>query len=91
MSGLQVDLNRIHISLKGVSANLVQEALSGLEDELSRRLQGMKAVHGDVFANDIRLDAREISPDIAPVEMRALLVEQIVSAIERAERGGQRV
>lgn len=91
MSGLQVDLNRIHISLKGVSANLVQEALSGLEDELTRRWQGMKALHGDVFANDIRLDAREISPDIAPREMRALLVDQIVSAVERAGRGGERV
>ncbi len=91
MSGLQVDLNRIHISLKGVSANLVQEALSGLEDELTRRLQGMKALHGDVFANDIRLDAREISPNIAPRDMRALLVEQIVSAVERVGRGGERV
>ena len=89
MSALTIDLERIQIRLKGVSSNTVQEALSGLEEELARRLQGVKTTHSDIFANGMRLTPLEVSPHIRARDMRALLVDHIVAAIEQTERGGQ--
>jgi hypothetical protein len=88
MSGVQVDLNRIHISLHGVSAELVNEALKGLEAEIGRRLQGVKIANEALSINGISLKPLTLGKSVNAAEMRALLVEQIAMAVKQGTAQG---
>ncbi|GGX79784.1 hypothetical protein GCM10007160_04000 [Litchfieldella qijiaojingensis] len=88
MSAVRIDLERIDISLHGVSAELVQEALDGLEAALSRQLQGVKASERPLALTGISLAPQHVSPHVTSDEMRDLLVQQIVMAVERALHQG---
>ncbi len=90
MSGVQIDLNRIHISLHGVSAELVSEALDGLEAEVSRRLQGVKVANEILSVNGISLKPLQLKNSVDAVEMRSLLVEQIALAVKQGSTEGAR-
>ncbi|MGB5453260.1 MAG: hypothetical protein WBN02_07155 [Sedimenticolaceae bacterium] len=82
MSAVQIRLNRLDINLHGISAQLVEEAVSDLEATLRRRLQGLRLDGPD------RLDIAELAlgpvhaePGIDAAGLRALLVEQIEYAL----------
>jgi hypothetical protein len=85
MSGVQIRLNRLDINLHGISAQIVEQAVSGLEANLQRRLQGRR------FDGPGSLDIAELSfgpvhaePGIDAAGLRALLVEQIEYALVSA-------
>jgi hypothetical protein len=92
MSGLQLQINRLEISLHGISAQLVEQAVGGLEETLRRRLQGMTlgARHGLDMAQ-LTLAPLQVGSDIDVAGLRALLVEQIEYAVLRAagDRSGR--
>jgi hypothetical protein len=83
----QLQLERIDIRLHGVSAELANAALDGLEEALCRRLQGLKLAPGVIARAGISLEPQHLPRAIDAAAMRALLVEQIVLAVEH---GGNR-
>jgi hypothetical protein len=83
MSAVQLDLNRIHISLQGSAVDLVREALDGLEDEISRQLQGTKIANDILSINGVSLKPITLPAAANAAQLRALLVQQIVFAVRQ--------
>ena len=87
MSAVQIDLDRIDISMHGVSADLAQAAVDGLGAALSQRLKGMHWTGRLPGSSELSLEATQIRPDASVAEVRALLVEQIATAIHERMAG----
>jgi hypothetical protein len=82
-----VDLNRIDISLHGISAEVANAAIAGLDASLSHRLQGLawsgRALSLADTQAEVNLDATRVKPGATAADIRALLVEQIATAISQ--------
>ncbi len=84
MKAAQLELDRVSITLHGISAELAEAAAQGLEDALRRRLQSMRAPLGSATLGEspgLLSVSASIEQGASPAELRALLVEQIASAL----------
>jgi len=90
VSAVRIDLNRLQLNLQGISAELAEETMNGLEAALVRRL---KSAHLDVTPGGqprrltgMPLDPLKVASNISALDMRDLLVEQIVLALEKTSQ-----
>jgi hypothetical protein len=84
---INVDIDRLNISLHGLSAQLIEEATQGLDKELSRRL-GMHGLGQHLSAGSmgfqidhVSLDSIQVNNSIGSATLRALIAERLLEAI----------
>lgn len=82
MSAIAIDIQRLTISLHGISAEVVEQAVSGLEQELQRRLGVWPC--GELTALDMvelslpRIESEQILDSSA---LRGLIAERLATAL----------
>ncbi len=82
MSGISIDLNRLQISLHGVSAEVAESAMTGLDAELRRRLGRLSP--GDLQLEDraeLALDDIRVQGRIDASALRVLIAARLVTAL----------
>jgi hypothetical protein len=89
VSLLELDIGRVAISLHGVSREIAEDALSGLEGELARRI-GAIGPRPDRYApgdlGEIALGPLTASANIDAAALRALIAEALVGHVLDAAR-----
>ncbi|MBB3191873.1 hypothetical protein [Halomonas cerina] len=87
MSNVDLQLERLQISLHGVSAEVAESAMTGLDEELRRRLGGLSAA--DLPLSDqaeLALGAIHVQGRIDPAALRGLIAQRLVASLRQ---GGQ--
>lgn len=80
MSGALIEIGRLEIAIHGVSAEIAEEAVAGLDSALRRRLGSSRA--GRSFAVPaLRLDAIDLPPATDAAALRELMADRLVEAI----------
>lgn len=82
MSLLEFDIDRVGISLHGVSQEVAAEAMSGLEGELARRIDALGArsrAPGDLA--EVALGPLTVASNIDPAALRALIADALVGHV----------
>lgn len=83
MSVRRLQLERVRINLHGVSAELAQAAISGLESELRRRLGATVTAelqHGEQV--DLRLDAVDAPPGTSAAALRRVIAQRLIDGLQ---------
>lgn len=80
MSGAMVEIGRLGITLHGVSADIAEAAVGGLEAAFRRRLGALRG--GRLLdIPTLRIDALKLPPDADAAALRDLLAERLVQAL----------
>ena len=85
---INVDIDRLNISLHGLSAQLIEEATQGLDKELSRHLgmrglgQHLSTAPDNIQIDQVRLDSIHIDNSIDSATLRVLIAERLLEAID---------
>lgn len=88
MSGAIVDIERLNIALHGVSAEIAEAAVAGLETALRRRLGATHMTRAlDVPA--LRVDALDLPPGTDSAALRDLLADRLVQALGDSRMASQ--
>ncbi|MGH8265245.1 MAG: hypothetical protein ACRET4_17335 [Steroidobacteraceae bacterium] len=85
---LSIDIERLSISLHGVSAQVAAAAASGLDGELRRRLgalAGRGLTSGDL--GSVRLGSIAVSGTLDAAQLRGLIVERLLLALTDSPPG----
>lgn len=77
-----LDIERLSITLHGVSADLADAAASGLEDALQRRLGGLRLDRAASLP-DLRIGPLDLPHRADAAALRELIAERLVEAIDR--------
>jgi hypothetical protein len=86
-----LDIERLSITLQGVSANLAEAAACGLEDALQRRLGGLRLDRA-VSVPELRIGPLDLPRRADAATLRELIAEHVFAAIDRMpERGPDEV
>jgi hypothetical protein len=83
---ISIDIDRLSISLYGVSAGVAEAAVAGLDDELRRRLGNLvprALVNGDLGVLRLETIAGAASSD--PAALRNLIADRLVTALMQNE------
>lgn len=91
MSTVNIEIGRINVALHGVSTLIVEEALSGLEQELSRRVGVCRL--GDLKQLDLaELSLPTLNSEMVldPAALRGIIAERLVQALlaDGSRQGG---
>ena len=85
---MQVDINRLHINLHGISALMIEEAVQGLDGELRRRLgvrnigNGLSSKTATVDLAELSLSAVHVDSTINVAGLRGLIADRLLDALE---------
>jgi hypothetical protein len=80
MSGAMIEIGRLSIALHGVSAEIAEAAVAGLESALRRRLGSLRA--GRSFAvPTLRVDAVDLPSDVDAAALRDLIADRLVETL----------
>lgn len=85
---VSININRLTISLQGISAHIVEEATKGLEQELVRRLgtkhvgMGLATASSMVDVGELQLTKVHGSSTINAAGLREMIAQQLILAIE---------
>ena len=84
MSGIIIDIERVAISLHGVSSQVVEEAVTGLEAEVTRRL-GSFAMRrmSPLHLGDMALSPLSTETVLDASALRAIIADRMTEAILR--------
>ncbi len=84
MSGIIIDIERVAISLHGVSSQVIEEAVTGLEAEVRRRL-GPLAISslGPLHLGDMALSPLSTDTVLDASALRAIIADRMTEAILR--------
>lgn len=82
MSAVNIDIQRLQLSLHGISAQVVEQAMSGLEDELQRRL-GARSWTGlhSLAINTLNLPAVKSDVVLDAAGLRGLIADRLTEAL----------
>jgi len=83
-----LDIDRLDITLHGVSADLADAAVSGLEDTLRRRLGGLRLDRAGSVP-ELRIDPLDLPSDADAAALRELIAEHLIAAIDRMPASGE--
>lgn len=88
MSALRLQLDRLDISLHGISPEVIDRAMQGLEGALAQRLGQIRGAAGSALQR-VEIDIGAVHLDNAPDAegLRALLVERVADALQQAVGG----
>lgn len=86
MRDADIQLDRLNIAIHGVSADVVEEAVRGLEESLRRRLQGLAlpAAWGTDLA-ELAIDPVYATGVLDAGALRGIIAERLVRAILSAQ------
>ena len=85
---MNININRLNISVHGLSAQLIEEAVHGLDKELGKRvcLQGfgqpLLTGSVNIQTDQISLDAVHIDSAIDSATLRGLIAERLLEALD---------
>lgn len=81
----ELNIGRIQVSLHGISAQVAEQAVTGLNDELRHRL-GMLQVHGmaGIDMGELSLSPVHSAAILDASALRGLIAERLADAIESA-------
>lgn len=84
MSNYRININRLNISMHGVSAAVVDEASENLEAELKRRLGTLRiSQRGIADLGFINLGLIDIAPSTDGATLRSLIAERLSAALQQ--------
>lgn len=75
-----IDIDRLQIAVYGVSSDIVEEAVGGLEAEFQRRL-GVRRGMPPTAAAELRLGRLDLPARADAAAVRALLAERLLEAL----------
>jgi hypothetical protein len=82
MSSVQVDIDRLQITVHGVSSQVVEEATQLLGAELRRRLGGQRFGDlGSFDAGELSLDPIKVTTRLDPSSLSGLMAERLVAGL----------
>jgi len=82
VSGVRLDIDRLQISLHGVSSHVVEEAVQLLKMELRRRLGTQRLSDLANFdAGELALDPIRSKTRLDPASLSGLLADRLVTAL----------
>lgn len=88
MSGVRIELNRLNVSVAGVSSLIVEDAMDGLRGALMARLAAspLKEIVG---ASVPRLVVGPINvrPGVSATALRSIIAERLLEAVVRVGGG----
>lgn len=85
---ISISINRLAITLNGISSQVVEEAAQGLEQELTRRLgagnigQGLTTTSSRVDLGELHLSNVHGTSTLNAAGLRELIALQLIQAIE---------
>ena len=85
---MNVNVGRLQISLHGVSAQMIEAAVQGLDAELGRRLgvrklgQGLNSKTAAVDIAELALSPLHLSTTLDAAGLRGLIADRLLDAIE---------
>jgi hypothetical protein len=86
MSDIVIDIERVAISLHGVSSQVVEEAVTGLEAEVTRRLGSFATRRmSPLHLGDMALSPLSTETVLDASALRALIADRMAEAILRTE------
>jgi hypothetical protein len=88
MSSVMVEIGRLNIALHGVSAEIAEAAVGGLEAALRRRVDALRIARSHAVPA-MRVDALDLPPGTDAAALRDLLAERLVQAIGDTRRPAQ--
>lgn len=84
MSRYRINIERINVSLHGVSAGVVEQASEKLESELKRRLGTIRvSQRGAADAGFLNLGPIHVEPSADGAALRSLIAERLTVALQR--------
>ncbi len=84
MSRFRINIERINVSLHGVSAGVVEQASESLEAELKRRLGTIRvSQRGAADPGFLNLGPIHIEPSADGATLRSLVAERLTAALQR--------
>ena len=85
MSGLIIDIERVAISLGGVSSQVVAEAVTGLEAEVARRLGSLTPnSRGPLNLGDLAMSPLRTDTVLDASALRGIIADRLAEAILQA-------
>jgi hypothetical protein len=91
MTNVDVQLDRLGIDVQGLSPQLVETAMTGLEGALRSRLGRLRTGRfSDVEVSDLALAPATIDAPTNAEALRSLIVERLVEAMTNEQPGGRR-
>jgi hypothetical protein len=91
---MRIEIDRLEIALDGVSAQVAEHAVAGLEGELRRRLAGLPLGTAATAVPQLSVGPLDLPPYADAAALRALIAERLLGALVRrqpadpdAERG----
>ncbi len=79
---INIDINRVTIALHGVSAQVVESAVTGLEEELHRRLGSLPpGISADIDIGELSLGPVRSETVLDGNALRGIIAEQLAGAV----------
>lgn len=84
-----VEIDRLEITVHGVAAGVVEEAVSGLEAALNRRLGGLRGGFALAAVPTLQLAPLELAGRTDPAALRELLAGRLLEALQARPADGE--
>jgi len=83
MSRYRINIERLNVSLHGVSATVAEEASQNLEAELKRQLGAMRISHrGATEPGFFDMGPLQVDPNIDSATLRSLIAERLCTVMQ---------
>ena len=82
---MRIEIDRLEIALSGVSAQLAEQAVAGLEGELRRRLGGVRFPSAAAAVPELAIGPLDLPPRADAASLRALIAERLLGALLRRQ------
>jgi nucleoid-associated protein YejK len=92
---MNVDINRLHISLHGVSAQMIEAAMLDMDKELGERLEMQGPEYGfshqslSVNIDEMALRPIHMDATVNVAGLRGLIADRLLEAIEQERKAMQ--
>lgn len=92
---MDIDIGRLNISLHGVSAQMIEEAVQDLDAELGRRLgvrklgQGLSSKTAAIDIAELALSPVHLNTTLNVAGLRGLIADRLLDAIEAQQQSAQ--
>ncbi len=79
---IKININRVTVALHGVSAQVVESAVKGLEEELHRRLGSLPpGISTDIDIGELSLGPVRNTSVLDGAALRGIIAEQLAGAV----------
>jgi len=82
---MRIEIDRLEIALDGVSAQVAEHAVAGLEGELRRRLASLPLGAAATAVPQLAVGPLDLPPNADAAALRALIAERLLGALVRGQ------